>query len=445
MKTMEVCVTDTSVIQPDPDLRSAGDRAPDLARPWVVRMRYGMLAAQLALVLFLGVGLGESLSLGWLAVPLTITAATNLVLRRKFVSSRNPQALLGELFCLDTLCLTVVLGLTGGPMNPFSLLYLVQIMLSAMVLNKAWTWFLGLLSTCAFGLLFWFNRPIAAFSPHHAESGLTLHLAGMWIAFTTAALLITFFIGKVSEAVRQHEREVLDLRDRLARSQRLASLVTLAAGAAHELGTPLSTIAVAAKELERAAAVNDPAAILEDAKLIRAEVARCRLILERMSADGAETPGEASVAVPLSEILAGVAARFERWPELRVADEDASQILVLPRDATVQAVSALVKNALDANIDHRQVILKAQVQDGNVRFVVEDKGAGMTPEVLSHLAEPFFTTKAPGVGMGLGTFLVRMFAEHLKGRLSFDSAPGRGSTAVLEFPAELPEARNAPA
>jgi len=459
MRLMRVCVTDTSVIHPAPDLRSAGDLAPDLARPWVVRMRYGMLAAQLALVLFLGVGLGEDLLLGWLAVPLAITAGTNLILRRKFVSSRNPQALLGELFCLDTICLTVVLGLTGGPMNPFSLLYLVQIMLSAMVLNKVWTWILGFLSTFAFGLLFWFNKPIAAFSPHHAETGLTLHLAGMWIAFAIAALLITFFIGKVSEAVRQHEREVLDLRDRLARSQRLASLVTLAAGAAHELGTPLSTIAVVAKELERAAAIHDGpesdgiTAILDDARLIRAEVARCRLILQRMSADGAETPGEAPVPVPLSQILAGVAARFDRYPELKVASHNnagTSQILVLPRDATIQAVSALVKNALDANIDHREVILKAQIEDGRVRFVVEDKGEGMTPEVLSHLAEPFFTTKAPGFGMGLGTFLVRMFAEHLEGRLFFDSTPGRGSTAVLEFPAELSadsfrNARNAPA
>jgi signal transduction histidine kinase len=147
----------------------------------------------------------------------------------------------------------------------------------------------------------------------------------------------------------------------------------------------------------------------------------------------------------LGQILAGVAARFDRYPELRVANENAEQILVLPRDATVQAVSALVKNALDANIDHREVVLRAQVDGGQVRFVVEDKGAGMSPEVLSHLAEPFFTTKAPGVGMGLGTFLVRMFAEHLKGRLSFDSTPGKGSTAVLEFPVELPEARNATA
>lgn len=439
---MKVCVTETPVGDPTPDLRSAGDRAPDLARPWVVRMRYGMLAAQLALLVFLSFGLRENLPLGWLAIPLGLTALTNVVL------SRNPQILLGGLFCVDTLCLTIVLGLTGGPMNPFSLLYLVQIMLSAMILSKSWTWILGFLSTLCFGLLFQFNRPVPAFSPHHVESGISLHLAGMWIAFAIAALLITFFIGKVAEAVRQHERETLDLRDRLARSQRLASLVTLAAGAAHELGTPLGTIAVIAKELERAAsqqhdrdaAVNHT--ILDDARLIRAEVARCRLILERMSADGAETPGEASRPVALPHVLSDVATRFARYPELRVAQTSAA-VVVLPREATVQAVSALVKNALDANVDHRPVILRAELEGGHVRFVVEDSGGGMTPDVLSHIAEPFFTTKQPGAGMGLGTFLVRMFAEHLNGRLTFDSTVGRGSIVILEFP--ITQAGNAAA
>jgi two-component system sensor histidine kinase RegB len=389
----------------------------------------------LALLVFLAAGLRIDLPLAWLAAPLAVTAVSNMILRRQFVQSPNPQALLGRLFCLDTICLTIVLGLTGGPMNPFSLLYLVQIMLSAMILNKTWTWALGLLSTFSFGLLFWFNRPVLAFEPHHAESGLNLHLAGMWIAFAIAALLITFFIGKVAESVRDHEREALNLRDRLARSERLASLVTLAAGAAHELGTPLGTIAVAAKELERAAAQSNAEGVLEDATLIRAEVARCRLILERMSADGAETPGEAPVAVTLGSVLSDVAARFGRYPELRIPEPASGVIAVLPLQATVQAVSALVKNALDANLARKPVTLKAELTEGNVRFVVEDQGAGMPPEVLQHIAEPFFTTKQPGSGMGLGTFLVRMFAEHLNGRLSFDSTMGKGSTAILELPA----------
>jgi two-component system sensor histidine kinase RegB len=432
---MRVCVTDTPAIDAVPDLRSAGDRAPDLARPWVVRMRYGMLAAQLALLVFLGAGLRMDLPLGWLAVPLAVTFISNLFLRRQFVRSRNPQALLGQLFCLDTICLTVVLGLTGGPMNPFSLLYLVQIMLSAMILSKTWTWALGLLSTFSFGLLFWFNRPVPAFFPHHEENGFSLHVAGMWIAFAIAAALITVFIGKVAESVRDHEREALNLRDRLAKSERLASLVTLAAGAAHELGTPLGTIAVASRELERLAERTNAQDFLEDAKLIRAEVTRCRTILERMSTEGAETPGEALEPVEFKQVLADVAARFTRYPELQISSAGMEARAVLPRQATVQAVSALVKNALDANPNRKPVTLRVEVLDGHVRFVVEDQGAGMPPEVLKHIAEPFFTTKQPGSGMGLGTFLVRMFAEHLNGRLSFDSTVGKGSTAILELPA----------
>jgi two-component system sensor histidine kinase RegB len=403
-------------------------------------MRYGMLAAQIALLVFLGAGLRIDLPLGWLAVPMAVTFVSNLILRRQFMHSRNPQALLGQLFCLDTICLTVVLGLTGGPMNPFSLLYLVQIMLSAMILSKTWTWALGLLSTFSFGLLFWFNRPVPAFWPHHVENGFSLHLAGMWIAFAIAAALITFFIGKVAESVRQHERDALNLRDRLAKSERIASLVTLAAGAAHELGTPLGTIAVAARELERLAEQTHAEGFLEDAKLIRAEVTRCRLILERMSSEGAETPGEAPAPVELGEVLSEVAARFRRYPELQIPDTASSAIAVLPRQATVQAVSALVRNALDANTNRKPVTLKAEMAEGNVRFVVEDQGAGMPPEVLKHIAEPFFTTKQPGLGMGLGTFLVRMFAEHLNGRLSFDSTVGRGSTAILELPAVAEQA-----
>src|ERR1700735_4628300 len=104
---MRICVTDTPAIHSVPDLRSAGDRAPDLARPWVVRMRYGMLAAQLALLVFLGFGLRMDLPLGWLSAPLAVTFVSNLILRRQFMLSRNLQALLGQLFCLDTVCLTV--------------------------------------------------------------------------------------------------------------------------------------------------------------------------------------------------------------------------------------------------------------------------------------------------------------------------------------------------
>lgn len=224
------------------------DLAPNLALPWVVRLRYGMVAGEVAVIVGMSYSIGLGFPLLWTLVPLAIVLASNILLGRlRKLPIRFTRETLGAVFCLDTLCLTAILGLTGGPMNPFSLLYLVQITLSAVVLRKTWTWALGVLSTACFGLLFFFHVTSPAFEPHHAEQGISPHLVGMWIAFVVAAALISFFTGKIADALRTREQEVLVLQDQVAKNERLASLVTLAAGAAHELGTPLGTIAVVAE------------------------------------------------------------------------------------------------------------------------------------------------------------------------------------------------------
>jgi two-component system sensor histidine kinase RegB len=271
----------------------AADLAPNLALPWVLRLRYAVVVGEAAIILGMAYGLHLDFPLPWTLAPLAVVLASNIWLARmRVLPFRFPQGTLGAVFCLDTLCLSVILGLTGGPTNPFSLLYLVQITLSAVVLRKVWTWVLGALSTACFGLLFFFHVPLAAFQGHHVDTGLFPHLIGMWIAFVIAAAMITFFTGKIADALRTREQEVRVLQDQIAKNERLASLVTLAAGAAHELGTPLATIAVAAKELERYAAnLSNRDGVFEDAQLIRAEVDRCRRILERMSAQSAEPRG----------------------------------------------------------------------------------------------------------------------------------------------------------
>jgi two-component system sensor histidine kinase RegB len=378
------------------------------------------------------------LPLLWTLAPLAIVLFSNLLLARlTHVDARYPQETLAAVFILDTLCLTAILGLTGGPMNPFSLLYLVQITLSAVVLRKAWTWVLGVLSTICFGLLFFFHAPFPALQTGHNHYGVSPHLIGMWIAFVIATALITFFTGKVSDALRRREQEVLTLQEQIAKSERLASLVTLAAGAAHELGTPLGTIAVVSRELERyASRLADGAAVREDAKLIRAEVERCRLILQRMSAGGAEPMGEASRQISVNDLLNETLRQFPEPQRACVVTDtpDGEVRLLISVQATVQSLVALVQNALDATTPGGIVALRAISGNGEVTFQISDQGHGMPEDVLRRIAEPFFTTKEPGKGMGLGTFLVRTFAERLGGRLSFESTPGKGTTATLSVP-----------
>jgi two-component system sensor histidine kinase RegB len=416
----------------------SADLAPNLALPWVSRLRYGMVAGEAVIILGMAYGFHLNLPLLWTLVPLAVVLASNILLGRlRVLPVRFPQQTLGAIFCLDTLCLTVMLGLTGGPNNPFSLLYLVQITLSAIVLRKFWTNVLGAMSTACFGLLFFFHVPLAVFQTHHVEQGLSPHLIGMWIAFVIAAALITFFTGKIADALRRREQEVLELQDQVSRHERLASMVTLAAGAAHELGTPLGTIAIVARELERYASnISKDTATLEDARLIRSEVDRCRVILERMSAQGAQPMGETPERVRVLPLLTQVCGQFPEIDrgllQIDVADE--SLAAVLPVQAMTQSLVALIKNALDANINRRAVHIGATKTGSALRISVQDQGHGMSEGVLRRIAEPFFTTKEPGKGMGLGTFLVRTFAQNLGGRVMFASTPGEGTTATLELP-----------
>ena len=179
-----------------------------------------------------------------------------------------------------------------------------------------------------------------------------LHLQGMWVAFCVAAVLTAYFVVQMSTAIERRDAEMSAMRDRAARSERLASLTTLAAGAAHELGTPLATIAVAARELERSIRTLSgahAAALVEDAALIRSEVDRCRAILNRLGAQVGQTPGEAPVEITAAELLEAVVRSIpERERARLVTSARGDAVVRVPRNAVLQIAANLLRNALDA-------------------------------------------------------------------------------------------------
>jgi len=421
------------------------EAAPRIALPWIVRLRYGLAFGQAATVLAVDQFLGIDLPLPRILILPALTLASNLWLSRwgaDAADSGDASRTLAGIFILDTLCLTGILMLSGGPNNPFSLLYLVAITLSATILSKQQTWALGALATVCFGSLFWIYWPIPVLEMHRTQPGPSLHLIGMWVSFGVAAFLVAMFSGKISELLREREASLIQLQEELAKKDRLASLVTLAAGAAHELSTPLATIAVAAKEVERYASQQEDEeseavnSLAEDSRLIRTEVERCRQILTRMSMEGAEPAGEASVEVQVSDLLATTLAEFGPSSRVRtkIAEDAEGAKLIIPRRAVEQALVALIRNAVDASANRAMVTLSAAVEGGSVQFLVEDSGSGMNEETLRHVGEPFFTTKEPGRGMGLGIFLVRTLAHRLGGGLTFESAVGRGTRVTFELP-----------
>jgi two-component system sensor histidine kinase RegB len=178
--------------------------------------------------------------------------------------------------------------------------------------------------------------------------------------------------------------------------------------------------------------------VAEDSKLIRQEVERCRAILSRMSVEGAEPAGEALERLPVSELFRAIRVEFAGQSNIEIdaRSADGLSALTIPRHAVEQALIALVKNGRDASPLGSPVSLRAQASAGAVTFVIVDQGHGMSQETLRHVGEPFFTTKEPGKGMGLGVFLVRTLAERLDGRLRFESRPEGGTIVSLELPAD---------
>jgi two-component system sensor histidine kinase RegB len=371
---------------------------------------------------------------GLLIVDAVANTAVASWLSRGRTVSRAPAALA---LAVQILLLTALLELTGGPSNPFVVVYALQLALAALTLGAGWTTMLGVFAAASYGvLIYWHVREMVPM--HHRLNDFPTHLYTMWVAGTVTAELIAYFVVQASDALLRRERELEAMRLRAARSERLVAVTTLAAGAAHELSTPLATIALAAKELTHSLDTRDHVADLAgDARLIRSEVDRCQAILDQMSgrAGGATADEPELVSIPeiLDNVRSRLAPRLAGRLVVRVADDFPA--ISVPRAGLSQALLSLVKNAFDATGNREAPVVVHVVDTGEMfRVSIEDHGQGLTAEGLQRAGEPFYTTKAPGRGIGLGLFLARIFAERLGGSLRLE--PGDGTTAVLELPAK---------
>ena len=413
-------------------------RASRVVLPWLVRLRWVSVVALAGGVAAAVMQWGVRVPLAPVVTLLAALAATNLVLAFQLRSPAPSRVVIGASLLIDSGLLTGILYFAGGPMNPFSIVYLVGITLAAVTLGHRWAVAIATVSVAAYGLTFFWHRPLEFADPTSSQHTMTLHLSGMWVALAAAAGLIAHFVGRVSEALELQERELADARAATARSERLAALLSLGAGAAHELATPLSTIRTAAGELERAMTgvelTGDPRAH-EYIGVIRRETDRCTHVLDQLSGRAASASA-ADTQIALARLVDDVRARLgeARAGRLEVTLPSAPRPIAAPAEPLRQAVIALVQNAFDASAPGQAVSLRVQQGEG-VRLEVEDHGRGMSTEDAARAGEPFFTTKPPGAGLGLGLFLVRAFADQMGGTLRVRSALGQGTTVVLELPA----------
>lgn len=419
---------------------------------WLIKLRWVAVVGQLITIL-VTIGLFKIKLPGvWLLITaISVTVASNLALMywySSWVTRENKTApsnlVLGLILLIDLFSLTALLFATGGPNNPFSLFFFVNVSLSALVLNRKWAWGLNVMSILCFaGLLFDHNRVDQldmGLDSIRNRGVVTLQHLGMMVAFTTCSSVIVYFMTRLTDELRQQQAAVRKAEESRARFEKIEALGTLAAGAAHELATPLSTIAIVAKDVEKAFEQHPPDFpgaddVVEDVSLIRSQLDRCRGILDRMSSHAGESIGEQMQFVSMEELIDSCLEGLIGASRIQVSmprDSD-SWIVEVPLDALSQAIRGLIKNAIDADESGKSVRLEVLQRGDKAEMEITDWGPGMPEEILQRVSEPFFTTKPPGKGMGLGVFLAINVLRSVDGDVVYRSTPGQGTTATVSF------------
>lgn len=430
---------------------------PHIAFRWLLRLRWGAICGQLVLIGLVSLLFAIDIPLHILLAIVGFEIASNLFFQHRLAQAA-PVAdhTFALVLLLDILLLTALLYYTGGPMNPFTLLYLVHITLAALLMPPRYSWTITGMTVLAYSVLFFLPHyemaahdlgtptlddllALCHFEPMGFEllrDPMAFHLQGMLVAFGVSAAFIVFFVGRIRKALDEHQQTLHDLREQKLRNEKLASLATLAAGAAHEFSTPLATIAVAANEMHHTLkeSEGDPE-LVADAALIRSQVDRCREILYHMAADAGEHMGEALEEFPVQRTIDESLRSLRPDARARIVTTNQAGELTLrmPFRTLSRIVRGLLKNALDASPPDAQVTLTCLVDGPHLVFEVHDHGSGMDAATLAKASEPFFSTKEAGRGLGLGLYLARSAAERFGGGLAITSQPGQGTTVRLFF------------
>ena len=416
---------------------------------WFLHLRWVAVAGQLLTMAVVEWVLHIKLPQSGMVALMTVTATTNIAysfwlqhLRKHglVASDRLPTyQVISSLMLIDLAVLTGMLFLTGGLTNPFALFYFVNIAVAGAILTPAWAWFVWIVAVVSVTSLSLRAEPLTELnnSNMQANGEWSIPKLGYLVSFATCGGVITYFVTVLTGELKQREIALKEAEGARVRNRQLEALATMAAGAAHELASPLTTIAVVAKELSRSLDKHGaPDVAKQDVSLIRSELDRCRQILDRMTSAAGEAAGERLDAITLDRFLEEtlLGLREPHRVQVTVAEGANSKKNLLPLQATAQAIRNLVQNALDASEPNAEIFVKADLLDSHWRILVIDRGEGMSPEVLERVGEPFFTTKEPGRGMGLGLYLTQNVLRRLNGELKFTSKLGQGTTAEILLP-----------
>lgn len=399
----------------------------------LVGLRWLAIAGQTTGVLFVAFGLGFPLPLAQCLALIALSVLLNLYLLLQLGEGYRLTATVATVHLGFDLCqLAALLALTGGLENPFSLLLLAPVVVSATTLPQRATTILATLAVILASLLSIFHLPLP-WAPEQALDFDRVYVIGIWVSIVCGVVFIAAYTNRVAHEARQLADALAATELALSRHEQLSALDGLAAAAAHELGTPLSTIALVAREMRDELPSGD---VRDDAELIMSQAARCREILGKLRSLR-DTPGDPFAAVPVGALLAEVVKPLEgngKTISIRT-DSSGGPPPVIKRNAgLLYGLGNLIENA--AQFARQSVVIDASWDKSALTVTITDDGPGFPAELIARLGEPYLTTRPrdpesaePG-GLGLGIFISKTLLERTGAKIRFENEAGDGHARV---------------
>ncbi|AKH38988.1 MULTISPECIES: ATP-binding protein [Nitrosomonas] len=345
-----------------------------------------------------------------------------------------------ELFAqllIDIFALTALLYFAGGSTNPFISLYLLPLTIAAAILPWRYTWAIaGMTITCYTILLFeYIPLPHDHSDDHSAHlMEFNLHISGMWLTFVLSTLLIAWFVVKMSSSIRDRDKDLAQAREQALHNEQIIALGTLAAGAAHELGTPLSTMAVIAGELQQEYPQDEE--FQNNIRILRNQIMHCKQTLTQLLAKAGQARTEDGNSQSVDYFLKQI---LDKWQLIRPSTKFSYQCdgvqpvpLIMNTQLLSQSILNLLNNAADASTN--QVSIKSTWDQHTLNLEIHDDGEGLTGETVQRAGEAFFTSKAPGQGFGIGLFLANANIERFGGTVRLFNHPEGGACTHVTLP-----------
>lgn len=395
-------------------------------------LRNLMITWELLAILAVHFGIGIALPLVPLSTTISALALVNLC---TWLRIRNGATIRDYEFffqlSIDVLALTSVLYFTGGATNPFAWLFLIPLIIAATVLSARATWLMATLTTACYTLLMFYFQPLGGNEHIHHNQDFTQHVFGMWFGFVLSAALISWFVVGMANTLRSQDRLLAQVREQALRDEQLIALGTLATGAAHELGTPLATMAVVTRELER---TNSDESLTRKFTILRDQVERCKKALSVISASAGEARAESGSLVAVTTFLDSISNEWRKQrPEAEFdmhIDQGPASARIVDEYTLHQSLANLFNNAADASTE--PLAVQANWDSNRLEIEILDRGPGLRPQVME--AIDLQKTSRKEYGMGLGLFLTHATIRRLGGDIGLFDRDGGGTCTQIRLP-----------